>query len=127
MIVATNYEELELDQGYQDVLAVKLSGTISGEDMKLFNDRLDEIIAQEDKARVYIDLTDYEGFDASMVVEKFSHLGAYWVGIRKLAYIVNREWMQNAIGFVDTLTPMHMRAFTHDQVDIAQQWLLSNV
>ena len=122
-----HYETLVLDQGHQeDVLALKLSGIITSKEMKEFNDHLDAIIAADLKARVLIDLTAYEGFDSSLVIEKFSHLKAYWKGIKKLAYIIDEKWMQQAIGFADTLTPMNMRAFSHDQKEEAKAWLLKD-
>ena len=43
----------------------------------------------------------------------------------RVAYVVDKAWMSSAIGLVDAITPMHIRAFGTEESDQAREWLLS--
>ncbi len=41
------------------------------------------------------------------------------------SYVLDWAWMSKMIGLVDAVTPMHLRAFGHNQNEEARAWLLS--
>src|SRR6476469_946782 len=55
----------ELLKSPDDVLAVKLSGTITGEDLDAVMDRTDEIMAAHDKIHVFCETHDIQGMQLS--------------------------------------------------------------
>ena len=77
------------------------------------------------EGRDRVDLAHYDGYELGVVKEKMAHLSTLWNGIERVAYVLDVAWMSNAIQLVDAVTPMHLRAFGHDQADDARSWLLS--
>lgn len=116
-----------LDSGSDDpnVIAMKTSGKLTGEDMAALIEKLEQIKGAGGKARIFVDLADYGGYDFGVVKEKMSHFSTFWNSIDRVAYVVDKAWMSSAIGLVDAITPMHIRAFGTDESEQAREWLLS--
>ena len=119
-------EYLDLGSDDPSVIGLKASGTITADAMVALVDRLESVQASGHKARMYLDLTEYKGSELSVVKEKFAHMGTFWNGIERCAYVVDKGWMSTAIGLIDAVTPMHLRAFDPDQDAEARAWVLSN-
>jgi hypothetical protein len=117
-----------LDLGNTDtaVIALAVHGKISGEDMADLVRRLEEIHARGQKARLYLNLVDYDGYDLAVVKEKLLHMRTLWSGIERCAYVVDQAWMTTIIGLVDAVTPMHLRAFSANEDEAARAWVVSN-
>lgn len=117
-------EYVDLGTDDPSVLGIKASGKVTGEAMSGLIDRLESIHASGRKARLYADLTNYEGYELAVVREKLTHFRTLWKAIERCAYVVDAEWMAKAIGLVDAVTPMHLRAFGKDQDAEARSWVL---
>jgi len=117
-------EYLDLGSDDPSVIGLKASGTITADAMVALIDRLESVQASGHKARMYLDLTEYKSSELSVVKEKFAHMGTFWTGIERCAYVVDKGWMSTAIGLIDAVTPMHLRAFGTDQDDEARAWVL---
>ena len=116
-----------LDLGSDDptVVGLAIHGKLTGADMAQLIEVLERIRADGHKARLYVDLTDYQGYELPVVREKLAHMGTLWHGIERCAYLVDKGWMTTAIGLVDAVTPMHLRAFTSDHAAEARAWLMA--
>jgi len=119
-------EYLDLGSDDPSVIGLKASGTITADAMVALIDRLESVQASGHKARMYLDLTEYKSSELSVVKEKFAHMGTFWTGIERCAYVVDKGWMSTAIGLIDAVTPMHLRAFDPDQDAEARAWVLGN-
>ena len=119
-------EYLDLGSDDPSVIGLKASGTITADAMVALIDRLESVQASGHKARMYLDLTEYKSSELSVVKEKFAHMGTFWTGIERCAYVVDKGWMSTAIGLIDAVTPMHLRAFDPDQDAEARAWVLSD-
>ena len=86
--------------------------------------RLETIKASGHKARLYLDLSGYDGFELALVKEKLANFSTLWGSIERCAYLIDQSWMQSAIELVDAVTPMHLRAFSSDQDAQARAWVL---
>lgn len=122
--MADAIEYLELGTEDPCVIAVKVTGRMKGEDMAGLIDRIETVVADGRKARLYVDVVDYRGYDLGVVREKLEHMGTLWNGIERCAYVVGRDWMATAIGLVDAVTPMHLRAFPAGDAAEARAWVL---
>ena len=117
-------EFVDLGSDDPSVIGLKASGKIAADAIAALADRLESIQASGHKARIYVDLSDYEGSELSVVKEKFAHMGTFWSGIERCAYVVDKGWMSTAIGLIDAVTPMHLRAFDPDHDAEARAWVL---
>ena len=97
-------EFVELGTNDTNVVGISATGKLTADDITKLVDRLESIQASGSKARVYIDLTGYEGYELSLVKEKFAHLSTFWKSIECCAYVVDKAWMSTAIG---SLTLLH--------------------
>jgi hypothetical protein len=120
----SNTDFLDLGTSDTNVIGLKVTGKATADTLTELVERLDNIKATGQKARVYLDLSDYDGFELSVVKEKLAHFSTLWGGIERCAYVVDKSWMSTVIGLVDAVTPMHLRAFSSDQDAEARKWVL---
>jgi len=123
MVIGSAFVELGTDD--PSVIALKVSGKATADTISELVARIEQIQAAGKKARLYVDLTGYAGYDLGVVKEKLAHMTTLWSGIERCAYIVDTGWMVTLIGLVDAVTPMHLRAFGSDQDAEARAWVLS--
>lgn len=117
-----------LDLGAEDpaVIALAVRGKITGDDMAALIEKIEIVREQGHKARLYLDLSEYTGYELPVVREKLMHMGTLWGGIEKCAYLVDKAWMTQMIGLVDAVTPMHLQAYSTDQGADARAWVMSS-
>ncbi len=116
-----------LDLGTDDprMIAMRITGKLHAEGMTELVERIETVAATGQKSLLYIDLATFEGSELAVVREKLANMRTLWTGIERLAYVLDVEWMSKVIGLIDAVTPMHLRAFSHDQDEEARAWLLS--
>ena len=120
-------EFVDLGTDDPNVIGLRVAGKATAETITQLVDRLRGVQASGHKARLYLDLANYEGYELPVVKEKLAHMGTFWSSIERCAYVVDSAWMTTAIGLVDAVTPMHLRAFSTDQDAEARAWILDKV
>ena len=119
-------EFVDLGTHDSNVIGLKVTGKATAETISELVGRLENIQASGNKARLYLDLAGYEGFDLAVVKEKLTHMSTLWSSIERCAYVVDKSWMSTLIGLIDAVTPMHLRAFGTDQDAEARAWVLGS-
>ncbi len=128
MVVSPMSNAIEyIDLGSEDpaVIALAVHGKITGEDMVGLIEKIEGVRSQGQKARLYIELSEYTGYELPVVREKLMHMGTLWGGIEKCAYVVDKAWMTKMIGLVDAVTPMHLKAYSVEEDAEARAWVMS--
>ena len=120
-----NTEFVDLGTNDVNVIGLKVVGKANADTITELVERLENIKASGHKARMYLDLSEYEGFELSLVKEKLAHVSTLWSSIERCAYVIDEAWMTTAIGLVDAVTPMHLQAFSSDQDAEARAWVLN--
>ena len=123
--MSTGIELTDLGSGDSSVIGMKVIGKVTAKGMAEFIARLEQVTADGGKARVLVDMVGYDGSELGAAKEKLSHMGMLWSGLERVAYVVDRGWRSSWIGLVDSVTPMHIRAFGPDESEEAKAWLLS--
>ena len=113
------------DLGDPRAIGVRINGKLSGDGMARFIEHVEEITDRGDKALIYVDMVNYDGWEFAVAKEKLDNMRTLWEGIDRLAYVLDKDWMTRMIGLVDAITPMNLRAFGPDQEDEARNWVLS--
>ncbi len=119
------FEFIDLGTDDPRVIAMRITGKLHAEGMAELVKRIETVAAKGQKSLVYVDLATFAGAELGVVKEKLTGMRTLWTGIERLAYVLDMEWMSKMIGLVDAVTPMHLRAFGHDQDEEARAWLLS--
>ena len=105
------------------VVACRVEGQLTAEGMKALVDRIQAVVDRGDKARLYIDMTGYEGFELGAVTEKLKNMRMLWNGFDRYAIVGDDRWVEIWTGIVDPLTPQHIRHFGSDKQTEAWMWL----
>ena len=119
------FEFIDLGTDDPRVVAMRITGKLHAEGMAELVKRIETVAATGQKSLVYVDLATFAGSELGVVKEKLTGMRTLWTGIERLAYVLDMEWMSKMIGLIDAVTPMHLRAFGHDQDEEARAWLLS--
>lgn len=115
---------IEPPQPNDRVVAAEIDGQMTAEDMKAMVERLQAIVERGEKALLYVDMKDYEGFELGVVSEKLKHIAMLWKALDKYAIVGDKRWMETWIKIVDPLTQQEIRHFYPDKADEAWAWLL---
>ena len=105
------------------VIGLKITGKVSGNDLAQLVERIEACSRDGEKARVYVDMTGFVGYELDVVREKLTNMSVFWNGLERCAYVVDNTWYSHAIGLVDAVTPMHLRAFRSNDREQALAWV----
>ncbi len=111
-----------------DALAVKLSGTITGEDLDAIMDRTDSIMAKHDKINVYCETHGIDGLQLSAMPH---HMGRAFPLFGKLdrfgrvAVVSDQPWMRFGTRLESAMLPnISYRVCKPEERDEALTWAL---
>jgi hypothetical protein len=107
------------------VVAVKIDGQMTAEDMKAMVDRFQIVVDRGEKALLFIDMTNYDGYELGVATEKLKHIGMLWKAFERYAIVGNRPWMEVWVKIVDPFTPQQIKHFSPEEIDDAWAWLLA--
>ncbi len=116
---------IEAPQPNDRVVAVKVEGELTAEDMKAMIERFQVIVDRGEKALLFIDMQGYDGWEFGVATEKLKHIGMLWKVFDRYAIVGDRRWMEIWVRIVDPLTPQQIRHFSPDKTDEAWTWLLA--
>ncbi len=117
---------IEPPQPDDRVVAAEIHGQMTAEDMKALVERLQAIVDRGEKALLFVDMKDYEGFELGVVSEKLKHIGMLWKALDKYALVGDKRGLEIWIKIVDPLTHQQIRHFYPDKTDEAWAWLLAS-
>jgi hypothetical protein len=111
-----------------DVLAVKLSGTITGEDLDAIMDRTDAVMAKHDKIHVYCETVGIGGMQLSALPH---HMGRAFPLFGKLdrfgrvAVVADQAWMRAGTRLESAMLPnVSYRVYEPEEREEALEWAL---
>ena len=107
------------------VVAVKVDGELTTEEMKTLIDRFQSIVDRDEKVLFFLDMQGYAGSELGALTEKFKHIGMLWKAVDKYAIVGETRWMEISVKIVDPLTPQQIKHFAPDRVNEAWAWLLA--
>ena len=116
---------IEPPQPNDRLVAAEMNGRLTAEDMKTLIDRLQSIVDRGEKALLYVDMKNYEGFELGVASEKLKHIGMLWKALDKYAIVGDTRWMEIWIKIVNPITHQEIRHFHPDKTDAAWRWLLA--
>ncbi len=117
---------IEPPQVNDRVVAAEINGRLTAEDMAALVRRLQSIVDRDEKALLYVDMENYEGFELGVATEKLKHIGMLWKALDKYAVVGDKRWMEIWIKIVDPLSHQQIRHFYPDKADEAWAWLLAS-
>jgi len=110
----------------EGVIGIRVSGRVSGDDIREFKPAMDELLNTEELRIVEVIAPDYEGFGPGGLVEDlkvgvgalFQHHSAF----RRIAVVTDKEWVAHALHALGWMVPGELALFGLDELDRAAQW-----
>lgn len=91
-----------------DTLAVKLSRTITGDDLDAIMDKVDEILARHEKIRFFVETENIDGLELSALPHHLSRSIPMLGHLRRfsqVAVVADQAWMRFATRLESALLP----------------------
>ena len=111
-----------------DVLALKISGTITGEDLDSIMDRTEEIMAKHDKIHVYVETHGIEGMQPSALPHHMSRAFPMFGKLDRfgrVAVVSDQAWMRVGTRLESAMLPnISYRVCEPEERDEALAWAL---
>ena len=108
------------------VIGIRVSGRVSGDDIREFKPAMDELLNTEELRIVEVIAPDYEGFGPGGLVEDlkvgFGALFQHHSAFRRIAVVTDKEWVAHALHALGWLVPGELALFGLDELDRAPQW-----
>ena len=109
-----------------DTLAVKLTGTITGEDLEAVMDRTDAIMAKHDKINVYCETQAIEGLQISAMPHHMTRAFPLFGKLDRfgrVAVVADQAWMRAATRLESAMLPnISYRVYEPEEREEALAW-----
>ena len=116
----------EIIRSPDDVLAVRMSGTITGEDLETIMDRTDEIMAKHDKIHIFIETHAIEGLQISAMPHHMSRAFPLFGKLDRfgrVAVVADQAWMRAATRLESAMLPnISYRVYEPEDREEALEW-----
>ena len=111
-----------------DVLALEISGTITGEDLDAIMDRTEAIMARHDKIHVFVETRDIEGMQLSALPHHMSRAFPLFGKLDRfgrVAVVSDQAWMRVGTRLESAFLPnISYRVCKPEERDEALAWVM---
>lgn len=108
------------------VIGIRVSGRLSGDDLRGFEPIMKELAGAEEIRIVEVIAADYEGFGPGGLVEDlklgFGVLFREHSAIKRIAVVSDKEWVIHTLHALAWLVPGELKIFGLDDLDVAAEW-----
>ena len=111
----------------EGVIGIRVSGRVSGDDIRDFKPAMDELFTTTEELRIVeVIAPDYEGFGPGGLIEDlkvgFGALFQHHSAFRRVAVVTDKEWVAHALHALGWMVPGELALFGLDELDRAAQW-----
>ncbi len=107
----------------QRIIAIKASGRLTAEDYENFLPQLEELIRQKGPLLLFVDMTDFEGWETRAAWDDLKFGLAHDVDFARIAVVTDKKWLQWMLRVSGIFFAAEMRCFPAAQREQALQWL----
>ncbi|HEB98967.1 MAG TPA: hypothetical protein ENJ05_05630 [Thiotrichales bacterium] len=107
----------------KNIFAFKARGKLTEEDYRQFLPQLEELIRKYGRISLYIELEDFEGWEAGAAWQDFRFGLRHDRDFDKIAIVGDKGWEKPLIKFADLVTRTRIRFFHKDEQKKAWDWL----
>ena len=122
---------LEFIPSPDDVIALKISGAIKGQDLDKIMDRLDGIMAKSDKVHVFVETHSIAGLELASLPHYFGRAMPLFGKLRsfgRVAVVADQAWIRVGTRIESAMLPfISYRTYEPDERDEALTWVFTGV
>lgn len=112
-----------LDTNKENLIAMKLTGKVTQEDMEKIHALIHDIVDNDQKVEFYMEFEDFDGYDMEGLWEDLKIDAAHFSDYGKMAYVGDKKWLESAAKATDFFTSSDVRYFNVDDKESAKEWL----
>ncbi len=113
----------------EGVSGIRVSGRVSGDDMRGFKPKMDELLDTNEIRFVEVIAPDYEGFGPGGLVKDlelgFGALFKHHSAFKRIAVVSDKEWVAHTLHALSWMVPGELGFFGLDELDRAKEWAAS--
>lgn len=110
----------------QGVTGIRVSGRVSGDDIREFEPTMDDLVVGGEIRIVEVIDSDYEGFGPGGLVEDlkvgFGALFKHHSAFKRIAVVSDKPWVAHTLHAVAWMIPGELQIFGLDELDRAKEW-----
>lgn len=110
----------------QGVTGFRVSGRVSGEDLRAFKSTMEQLTTADEIRLVEVVSDDYEGFGPGGLVEDvkmgFGTMLRHHSAFRRVAVVSDKEWVGHAMHAFAWMVPGELAVFSVAELDQAKAW-----
>lgn len=122
---------LEFIGSPEDVLALKISGSIKGADLDPIMDKLDAVMAVHDKVHVFVETQGISGLELASLPHYFSRALPLFGKLRsfgRVAVVADQAWVRVGTQIESAMLPfMSYRTYEPEERDEALAWVFTGI
>ena len=122
---------LEFIASPDDVIALKISGSIKGTELDSIMDRLDAVMATHDKVHVFVETHGIAGLELASLPHYFSRALPLFGKLRsfgRVAVVADQAWVRVGTQIESAMLPfISYRTYEPDQRDQALAWVFTGI
>ena len=122
---------LEFIGSPEDVLALKISGSIKGADLDLIMDKLDAVMAAHDKVHIFVETQGISGLELASLPHYFSRALPLFGKLRsfgRVAVVADQAWVRVGTQIESAMLPfMSYRTYEPEERDEALAWVFTGI
>lgn len=112
-----------------DVIAIKISGAIKGEDLDAIMDRLDAAMADHDKVHIFVETHAIDGLELSGLPHYFGRAMPLFGKLSRfgrVAVVADQAWIRVGTRIESAMLPfISYRVYEPEEREEALQWVLN--
>lgn len=120
---------LEFIASPEDVIALKISGAIKGQELDAIMDRLDALMERHDKVHVFVETQGIEGLELFSLPHYFSRAFPLFGKLRsfgRVAVVADQAWIRVGTRIESAMLPfISYRTYEPNERDEALAWVFT--
>lgn len=121
---------IELIDSADDVIALRVTGKITGKDLDAIMDRLDEVMAAHEKVHVFVETHSIDGIELSGLpgyMKRAMPLFGKLSRFGRVAVVADQAWVRVGTRLESALLPfISYQTFLPEERDVALAWVVGN-
>ena len=122
---------LEFVSSPEDVIALKISGSIKGTELDAIMDRVDKIMASHDKVHIFVETQGIAGLELASLPHYFGRAMPLFGKLRsfgRVAVVADQAWVRVGTQIESAILPfITYRTYEPDERDEALAWVFTGV
>ena len=122
---------LEFIASPEDVLALKIGGSIKGAELDSIMDKLDAVMAAQDKVNIFVETQGIAGLELASLPHYFSRALPLFGKLRsfgRVAVVADQAWVRVGTQIESAMLPfISYRTYEPDERDEALAWVFTGI